>query len=389
MVSKYTLFGWKVSYYTAKLQCYLQYRRIPHQFKLMNAFDLMHTAKKQVGEQVMPVLRTPDGKWQQDTKAIIMELEKQFPDQPFTPTNRTKRVLCTLLEIWGDEFWIPPAMHYRWNYSSSVTFFKAEAKNNLLPSFIPSFITNPIVDRIAGILISYLPVVGIRPEQYQMIEEWTEDMLTSLDHHFQTHLYLMGRQVTLADFALAGPLVAHLGRDTYAKENLMNKFPHVEAWITRISSSQPDMTFHGHDDDIPSTLQPVLKSIFGEMLVMIKQSIEPVTALKANPKFLTLEENNNVSSGKAGREVKSLPRSLGEIEIPWMCGKYTFKKNVLPFHLWKMQFVMDELKLANEAERQEFEQFLQKNNLDGKVLKKIETSLPKLERVGLKVKFIK
>jgi glutathione S-transferase len=383
MVAKYTLFGWKISYYTAKLQCYLNYRRIPHQFKLMNAFDLMYTAKKKVGEQVMPILQTPDGKWQQDTKAIIVELEKQFPDQPFTPTNRTKRIICTLLEIWGDEFWIPPAMHYRWNYSSSVAFFKAEARHNLLPWFIPNMITNSIVDHVASVLIRYLPVVGIRPEQFHMIEEWTEDMLSSLNLHFQVHPYLMGRQVTVADFSLAGPLVAHLGRDTYPRENIiLNKFPHVDAWIARISSPQPNETYYGHDDDIPSTLQPILKSIFVEMLSMMEQSIEPVTALKANPKFFSSESSNKYSSSRP------LPRSLHEIEIPWVCGKYKFKKNVLPFHLWKMHFVTDELKCMNEAERREFDMFLEKNGLDGKVLKRIESSIPKLERVGLRVKFI-
>lgn len=383
MSPKYVLFGWKLSYYTAKLHCYLQHRQIPHQFKSMDAFDLLYTAKKKVGERVMPILLTPDGKWQQDTKAIITDLEKHFPEQPFTPSNRTKRVLCALLEIWADEFWISPAMHYRWNFKTSVLFFKAEARQNLLSLLLPKFITNLIVDRIASILTNYTPVIGIRPDQFSMIEEWTEDILASLDLHFQTHAYLMGRQVTVADFALAGPFIAHLGRDTYPKENLVNKFPSLEAWIARMSASKPDVTYHGHEDDIPSTLQPILKSIFSEMLPMIEKSIEPVTALKTNPKFYNLKNEERSSL------IKTLPRSLQEIQIPWMCGKYTFKRKVLPFHLWKMQFIVDELKLMSEVERKEFDQFLEKSGLDGKLLRMIEASLPKLERVGLRVKFIK
>jgi hypothetical protein len=60
-------------------------------------------------------------------------------------------------------------MHYRWNYTESVDLFIKEAGDSLLP-YTPRFIKNAAATKTAKVLIAHLPVVGVIPEQYDMIE---------------------------------------------------------------------------------------------------------------------------------------------------------------------------------------------------------------------------
>ncbi|MBK6559244.1 MAG: hypothetical protein IPG16_19255 [Comamonadaceae bacterium] len=38
------------------------------------------------------------------------------------------------MEAWGDEWWIPMAMHTRWTYPENYALFEREAGSALLPS---------------------------------------------------------------------------------------------------------------------------------------------------------------------------------------------------------------------------------------------------------------
>jgi glutathione S-transferase len=105
--------GWKVSFYTGKLHSYLCYKRIPFQFKSINAFELNYVIPKKVGAWVMPVLQTAGGQYLQDTHDIIMALEKQCPERPILPSeidSYDRRILSFLVAAWADEFWIPTAI---------------------------------------------------------------------------------------------------------------------------------------------------------------------------------------------------------------------------------------------------------------------------------------
>jgi glutathione S-transferase len=366
------LYGWKVSYFTAKLGCYLNYKQIPYQEKYMNAFDLYYTAKKKVGIPVMPILVTPQGEWLQDTKAIIDEMEKRYPEHSVYPKTPCKRFVSLVLEAWADEFWVPHAMHYRWNRPESVEFFLAEAGQNLLPNF-PSFLRNAAGSIVKKTLVGYLPSVGVRPEQYAIVEKWTVDMLNKLDSHFEVHPYLLGDTPSIGDFALAGPLVAHLGRDTWPKEHLISKTPHVRQWIERISTlSHKDVTLgplSEDNDEIPATLFPMLRAISQEFLPMISETIPPVEELSKNPKFST------------GRP---LPRTLEDITFPMHNSSYS--RRATPFHLWKVQGILDHVSSQSNEDKKQLNVWLEKvaGEFNGKGF--LELNFPRLERVGVRVK---
>ncbi len=367
----FTVYGWRLSYFTAKINCYFNYKKIPNQFKVMNAWDLFYTAPKYAGASVMPIIQAPDGTWMQDTRDIIEKLEGQFPEPSVFPNSIELRFLSNLLEAWGDEFWIPFAMHYRWRYPENVKFFKKEANAQLLPAYVPSFFKNHLTDRSVKVLSSFLPLAGGRPEQHEMIELWTKDILSKLDSHFAASPYLLGDAPTIADFGLAGPLVAHLCRDPHSKNVLMVPYRNVLSWSERIQNvaNNGKTLTESATATIPSTLTPIIQSIINEFVPMIRATVPLVQELLNVPKFST--------------EGKSLPRILGEIEFPLLNNQFIYKRRAMPFHLWKFQKVIDEYNRDPETVKK----FLSANGLTSNIFDEIH--IPPLQRKSVRVKFLK
>jgi len=188
----------------------------------MNFLDFQDV-QYNIGAAVMPIVITSDNNWIQDTRYMIDKYEKTHPHNSIFPTDPTQRFISCLLEAWGDEFWIPMAMHYRWSFpqSNNEDFFRNEAGKNLLPYF-PNFLQKMAASKPEHTLRVFLPVVGVIPSQYKMIEAWTVNMLNLLEIHFASHYFLLGNNPTIGDFGLVGPLIPHLSRDPYPKEHLLN-----------------------------------------------------------------------------------------------------------------------------------------------------------------------
>ena len=141
-----TLYGWHLSYFTGKVLCYLRYKGIPFTDQPVNAYTLMWRIKKETGAMVMPVITTPDGEWIQDSTVIIERLEAQFAHRQVTPTTPVQQFSASLMEAWGDEWWVPIAMHTRWSYSENYALFEHDAGRALLPYF-PAFLQRRVVAR--------------------------------------------------------------------------------------------------------------------------------------------------------------------------------------------------------------------------------------------------
>lgn len=391
----FILQGWRVSLYTGKLHSYLSHKRIPFEFKSMNAFDLHYTIPKRVGASVMPVLQTQDGQYLQDTHDIILAMEKQFPNDPILPSSvdsYDKRILSFLIAAWADEFWVPIAMHFRWNFPESVEFFKAEAKEQLLgrsslSEFFPNFLIDATIEKVVGTLNSYLPSVGVREGQTVLIEKWADHALDMLEKHFSKYDYILGTETpTIGDFGLAGPLIAHLCRDPYPLHNLMIRYPYVTEYAARMTpkswlyDSAPNElpvvpTPKRHSNDrIPSTLVPIISSIFGEFVPMIKATQKEIEKLRDHPKFSVYGER------------RGLPRALGDISFPMLNGTESFTKAALPFNVWKFQQVTKELQALSLSNQSSFVHWLTSHKIPNTDILS-DQEFPILKRDALRVKF--
>jgi len=389
-----TMYGWSMSYFSVKLECYFKLKQIPFNMKHLNILDFS-TINKKVGAHVMPVVVTTNNKWIQDTRHIIDKYEKDFPNNSIFPQTPKKHFISCLLEAWGDEFWVPMAMHYRWSFPENEDFFRREAGNNLLPHF-PKYLQNCASSGPITTLREFLPAVGVIPAQYFMIEEWTQNMLNLLENHFKSHDFLLGNVPTIGDFGLVGPLIPHLSRDPYPKEHILNEqnYPHICRWVNDMSNPRKSYEYDNAAkcDDIPNTLVPILFHVFNEFIPMIEQMIEPVMELRDNSKFYTSKDNGMNSVHKP------LPRKLRNIQFPLYFNedinsplKYMYIKSTLPFHLYKMQTVLngytnmptyDKYKIENYLTN--FDLLCTNVNYRDKIL---NMKIPELDRVNVRVKF--
>jgi glutathione S-transferase len=321
-VRRHTLYAWPLSYYSGKTRAYLRYKAIPHDEKIVRAWTLK-TIRRRTGAVVMPVVVTPQGEWLQDSSHIMDTLEARFPDAPVLPSTPRQRIAALLLEAWGDEFWLPSAMHYRWSFDENFdTLFRREGGDHLLP-FAPRWLKDRAIGRGAAQMRSFLPGLGVVDGQREIIEAWTISMLDVLDAHFARHPYLLGTRPSYGDFGLIGPLFAHLGRDPYPQRALIAPRPHLAAWIARMQ--EPAAPRGGEflgNDEVPATLDPLFRSVFGELWPFLEQTQAQVA--QALPQL------------EPGR---GLPRSLGPVEFPM--GAHRFTRRATPFSLWMAQRPLD------------------------------------------------
>lgn len=321
MSKPYVMHGWHLSFFSGKTRALLQYKNVPFIDHEVDALNLLWRIPKKTGAKVMPVVVTPEGEWLQDTKDIAEIIEQRFPQGATLPATPRQRIAALLIEAWADEWWIPPAMHYRWVYPENYALFEHDAGKALLPYF-PAFAQKRIAAYVASTLRGYLPSVGIVPAQYGVQERWTERMLDALDTHFAKLPFVLGTKPSVADFGLFGPMYGHLSRDPWPKRELIAKRPNLKAWVERMNTVKAGAGAFLPDDAIPETLDPVFDAIFGEFYPMLAGIRDEVQ--KFLPKL------------KPGGR---LPRALGEIEFPMADGRY--RRMAMPYTLWMQQRILD------------------------------------------------
>ncbi len=363
MHEKLTLYGWHLSYFTGKVLCYLRYKQIPFVDQPVSLLTLTRRIKRKTGAAVMPVLCTPEGEWIQDSSIIMDRMEAVYPHHPVEPSTPVQRFASSLMEAWGDEWWIPMAMHTRWTYPENYALFEKEAGHGLLPHF-PGFVQRRAVAYVARTLRGYLPSVGVRPEQYALMDSWMAQMLDLLDAHFEQHPYLFGGRPGVGDFGLVGSMYGHLGRDPWPARMLIAPRPHLRAWIDRMA--HPVQT-KGHDgwladDRIAPTLEAIFRIIFKEFLPMLEGINRQVQA--ALPGLIP---------GKA------LPRGLDDVEMPMGDGR--FRRIAMPYTLWMAQRTLDVYRTTHPYGQAQVRDWLA--SVGGSDF--LELNIPRLRRNGLRV----
>lgn len=324
MKNQYILHGWHLSFFSGKMRAYMRYKGLDFLDKPVNAYDLTVRIPKKTGAVVMPVVQTDKGEWLQDTTVTIDTLERRHPAPSVVPNTPVQHFAALLIEAWADEWWVPIAMHYRWSYPENYALFEHDAGKALLP-IAPNVLRKKLVEKAAaGKLRAYLPSVGVVPEQFELMERWTNQILDALEGHFAEHDYLFGGQASVADFALVGPMYGHLNRDPMPKRELLDVRPNLQAWVDRVHGGEKASGKWLDNDQIPDTLAAVFNAIFNEFKPMIEQIAAQVAGfVKAK----------GASSGD------KVPRSLGEVSFPMADGK--FSRLAMPYSLWMVQRVAD------------------------------------------------
>ena len=232
-------------------------------------------------------------------------------------------------------------MHYRWSYLSEHENYLMEEFGNVAGAWLPRPIKRAIGRKISAPFQGFLPALGITDKTKPAIEAWFMQFLNDFEAHLAVHDYLLGSRPSIGDFALAGPITAHIWRDPYSKAILQQHAPRTIQWIQRINAqSQPAGEFLP-DDEVPETLTPILQHMFAEQWPILWDTANALpTWLQAHP------------------EKRHISRAIGQHEFS--IGGVKEKRLMFPYAQWMMQRPLDSYAALSVEEKATVDPWLQK-----------------------------
>lgn len=357
MSDTYLLYGVPVSFFTAKIRCYLRKKAIPFQERLPAHPDFFGRAMSTVGRFVVPVLETPDGVIVQDTKEMVDLLEARFPERPQLPQGACQSIVGLILELFIDEGHVKTALHYRWNFPDQNDEFLSRQLGRFIAPTADNDTARALAARTTTTIRGVLERSGVHAVAINPIEESTLDLIDAMDVHLRHLPYFLGGRPTVADYAFAGLFVAHMGRDPAPSILIKSRAERVWRWIERIQSHDPDMPEFWDmpeevlaHDAIPDTLRVILQLVARDFLPEAMSTIAAVDAwLAAHPQI----KQGDLVVEDGGTRVKSIG-----MHAPMLRG-VAVNMEVRHYMLWMIQSVRDRFLALNEADRKRVSNLLQ------------------------------
>lgn len=277
MSAQYKLYGCEFSPYTGKVRAYLNYKKANYTEIFSSAFQYATVIRPRTGVMFVPILITPENEALQDSSVIIDTLEKRLPQRAITPNTPAQKLACSLIELYGDEWMVPmPSMHYRWNYPENRDFLYGQFGGIALP-YAPELVKRILGKKISQRFSGYVPKLGLVGEIKDAIEQRHEQLLASLQQHFQQYKYLLGDRPSMADFAMFGPLYAHLYRDPAAGKIMRAQAPLAVEWIERLRKPINDIGDWAPNDEVPQAALDILNMLFEDSMPIHLEAVKRVT----------------------------------------------------------------------------------------------------------------
>jgi glutathione S-transferase len=332
------LYGAPLSLFSGKARAYLDWKAVDYKEVLSTTDVFRDVILPNVGRPVIPVVQTAAGEILQDTTCIIDHYEATESGPSVYPDTPRQRLAALLLECFGDEWLVIPAMHYRWNYNEEWAY--GEFGKTSLPNGTKEEQYSLGKER-AGPFRGSLPILGVNEQTISAIEASYEALLADLDAHFAIHPFLFGTRPSIGDLGLIGPLYAHLYRDPASGEIMERLAPRVAQWVRRmVEVEAPQSGKFLPDDEIPTTLYPILRRMMDEQ----------IPHLKSVARML-----GEWSQQNKGNEP---PRGLGMADFT--IEGVTSQRMAFPFSLWMLQRALDYLASLSGDDQQACSDMLHK-----------------------------
>jgi glutathione S-transferase len=343
-MSENTLFGSEMSYFTGQARAYLRWKGVEFTEIAPTPAVMKSEIIANIGWPVIPVLKTPDGEYVQDTSDIIQHFETLRPETSALPETPLQDFVSYLLQLFSDEWMTLPAMHYRWNHNEEWIygqFGKSAAPDGTLEE---QYEAGKIVgSRFRG----FVPMLGITPETIPGVEAAYEKFLADFSAHLERLPYLLGTRASFADFALIGPMYAHQYRDDWTGAHMKRTAPLVADWVERVIAGQGKEGEFIPGDDIPVTLLPILKVQMEEQLPVLQAT---------NDLFIDWAATAEPQS--------DLPR--GFEMIPFVTGGHAGQCMARTFALFRLQDALDVYDAMEASDQARADAFL--DAIGGKAL---------------------
>lgn len=353
MTAPYFLYGAYASYYTAKTRSYLRKKAIPFVERLPSHSRFRNHVSPAAESKRIPILEAPDGTIVQDTTVIFEYLERRHPARPALPPGPRQRLAAYLVDLFASEN-TKIAWHFRWDFPEENRFF---VTMDFGRSFKPQGSDGELRhygELIAKQMDGHRANLGITPAHYPALQTIYFELLDLLDAHFTALPFLLGGLPSIGDYALMGPLFAHLGRDPYPRTLMQKRAVRVFRWIEHMNTPEirspefPEMAEDYLDGDVvPDTVAALLRFYCADHAELYRGTArlyaDWVAAHRTLPAGALVCEN--------GRDQPS----LGMIALSLRGQPMTA---AAPLHsLWLLQRTLDWFKTLRGAERAAAEDF--------------------------------
>ena len=263
----YILYGGDHSLFTGKARAYLRYKGLDFEERTATRAIYKEIILPNVGAPIVPVLYVPaTGEYVQDTTDIIDFLEERHPESSVYPEGPRQRLVALLLELFGDEWLVIPAMHYRWSVIDQQYDFIMREFGRMSAPDATEEEQIAFGERTSKPFRGSIFAIGINEQTAPAIEASYLEFLYQLNTHLSQHDYLLGSRPSIGDYGFMGPLYAHLARDPVPKAIMQECAPAVCAWVERMNAPESLTGEFLADDEVPDTLLPILETMFREQL---------------------------------------------------------------------------------------------------------------------------
>ncbi len=317
----YILYGADHSLYTGKVRAYLRYKGLNWEERAATREVYKSLIIPRVGAPIVPVLETAAGEYIQDSTDIIDFLETRHRQRPVYPATPVQRLVALLLELYGDEWLLIPAMHYRWSVLEQQRDFILGEFGRLSAPDASRAEQIAIGEHTSRVFAGMVPALGITAHTIPGIEEAYLAFLDQFDRHLARHDFLLGSCPGIGDYGFMGPLYAHLGRDPVPLALMRKRAPRVHAWVQRMNDPAPVTGEFVPCDEIPETVLPILETLFTDQAPDVLDVIAHNSAwLEQNPggsipRFLGMHP---FTSGAARGERVISSYSQWMFQRPWL-----------------------------------------------------------------------
>jgi len=282
MTKPLTLYGVKISMFTGKVRSYLIKQGIPFKEIAPVSEQFTKAVLPQLGRRIIPVIEMEDGTIVQDTTDIIDYLEgKGLASLSAYPNSSLEHLLALILELFGDEGLLRPAMHYRWNFPDQTNGFITHGFGGWQGPDAPEE-AKAQIKKTMGKFNGFLPALGVAPNTIPEVERSFEELLDILEAHFLRTPYFFGNTPTIGDYGMMCSLYAHLARDPVPASLMKNKAPSLFRWTERMNAlhaDYSDMPYYMPNDALPETLVPLFKYIADYFLPELQMNVDVMNAL--------------------------------------------------------------------------------------------------------------
>ncbi|KAJ6259671.1 hypothetical protein Dda_5309 [Drechslerella dactyloides] len=357
--NEYMLIGADQSMFTQKVRAYLRNNSIPFKDVLSNVKIFKTVILPNAPYPLIPDLLIVDKETKkysliQDSKSIIDFLESTHGLPHVAGTKRAFADM--LLEMILDDFFFLHVMNWRWDRPSQQKYLEYTFGDNSQPYEIAKKNGARVLNLIGG----RTPSLGLTRRTAEAFNDQLDTFLELLTQHLETYQFILGSQLSRADYSIHGHFSAGLFRDPAPYEWAASNYPVVLSYVRRVSGTavswgSKDVVQLEATEDTIVTCEDTMGKCRGDKELetsdMIPETTTRMTALLLRDYLSILAPTVNMTieflNNQAGKDEVIIPRGfkadqMYEFTLHTKDGKEIKEKRIVTAHcVWMLQRILD------------------------------------------------